>query len=182
MKKRTSLLISISTLAGVLAFISGFAVALPIAEISGIAILPGVIMPFVINLIFVSASLITDGVGVATLSSITYGIMSIPFPILGPPGFVFKILVITLPTILIDVMVRLRPSKWGSATAGLLGSLPVNPLMIIFFALFGIPFEFMLPILIPLEVAVAVTGSFGGILAWRIANGSHFQALRVRIN
>lgn len=181
MKVRKTNVFSLAILSGVLAFISGFTVALPMAEISGVAILPGIIMPFLINLFFISTALISRSIGSATFASFLYGFLSIPFPILGPPGFIFKIAIITIPTFFLDIVIWLRPSIYGCLIGGLLGSIPVNVLMIALFALFGIPFDFMLPLLLPIELLVAISGTSGALVAWKIGKVLH-DSLNSRMN
>lgn len=75
----------------------------------------------------------------ATLSSAVFGIVAIPFPVLGPPGFVFKVAITVCLGFFVDIsfiLLRRRP-KIASYVAGLAvgyGGLAVILLLFYFFA------------------------------------------------
>jgi len=154
---------------GTAAFISGFTIAMPLALATGIPILPGIIMPIIINIFFVNAALSSKMFGAATASAFVYGLLSVPFAILGPPYFLPKIIVITFPTLFLDILIALKRTALGCAIGGFLCAFPVNFLMVVFLNLFGMPsIPEMMELLFPIQIILSAEGFVGGFLGWKI--------------
>jgi len=159
----------IAILFGAAAFISGFTIAMPLALATGIPILPGIIMPIIINIFFVNAALSSRMFGSATASAFEYGLLSIPFAILGPPYFLPKIMVITFPTVFLDILITLKRTALGCTIGGFICAFPVNFLMIVFLNLFGVPLiPGMMELLFPIQIILSAEGFIGGFLGWKI--------------
>lgn len=129
----------------------------------------GVVMFFLYTLLAVLARLVIGRFGAATLSSLVFGALGLAFPILGPPGFLPKLIVTLALGLLVDLSFALTPrrERWGSLLAGLLVGYAG-------LAMIALMFRVFLPELYPgfmrfFSIFLAINwaeGLLGGWLAW----------------
>lgn len=91
MKWNTTKLIAVGGLGAVTVVLSLFGAA--INAISGISGLGGILNIFVFSMMAALCCLLIDKFGSATLMGLIFSICAIPVPVLGPPGFLPKILI-----------------------------------------------------------------------------------------
>jgi hypothetical protein len=165
---------------GVLLFIINVASGLLIVMATGIPLAGAVVMAFIVGILWALTALIIPLFPSVTIMTFVYGVLALPTPISGPPGFVPKILVTVSAGITVDIimlLLRKRNEKVGVVTASAIGA-------IVAMAVFGATFYLFLPetvlkkflpvfpILFAISVIEAIPGAYVG---YKI-----FQKIRTR--
>lgn len=157
-----------------------------INAVTGIPLMGGVLNNLVENGITVLCCLIMDQFGAATILKFVLGILQIPLPIAGTPGFVPKVLILVIGGLIADVL-YLALKRNRVIASLIIGGLP--QIYYIFAVvqlgrLFGMPGveETARIILSPLLVVGAtVEGAIGGYLGWLIYCRIKDTAMVVRV-
>ncbi len=153
--------------------------SIPVSILTGIPGSGGAISFVFAAIILVLSVFIIQEFWAATISSLVFGVLAIPFPFLGPPGFVPKIILIGLVGVIVDILFFFfkKKEKVAALTIGGISQGILPPILMGFLVLLGIPgsekiFE---SISIPLMVGGgliggSISGYFSYILYKKIEN------------
>jgi hypothetical protein len=130
-------------------------------------------------LLYVLSRLILPKFGAATLVGLVYGVASLAFPIMGPPGFFPKLIIAAGEGFGVDIVFLIikNKDKLASIIAGLVGDYLAMFFLVGSFKLFLPPAvsEGFLKMLPAVLIAILFLGTLGGYLAWLI-----FQKIKDR--
>lgn len=184
MKWTTTKLITIGSLAATrLVFSLLGAVVVAITGMPGSG---GVITVFVAGTILVFACLLVKKFGTATILTLIYSVLVIPLPLGGTPGFLPKILIITIAGFAVDCIFLLfrKNKKIAALMAGGIISLIEGFAMILLGKIFFLPGieKFAKLFLSPITIsATFVAGAFAGFIGYLIYKKMENTALIKRI-
>lgn len=158
----------------VLGFIASLAGGFLIA-ITGIPGAGGFITPFLVMIVVIFALLVIRKFWTATIGCIIYGILALPTPMFGPPGFLPKILIIVGLGIWIDIVYFFfrKNDRLAPIMIGVLSAPIVSLLLIGIGLLFNMPGidKFINILLSPFFVALtSILGATGGYIGYLFYN------------
>ena len=102
-----------------------------INAISGVSGFGAIINIFVYCMMFALCCLIFDKFGSATIMGLVFGIIAIPIPVIGPPGFLPKILITVVYGFAADIVYTLLKRNKKIASIGVGLAVWVHPLLFI---------------------------------------------------
>lgn len=157
-----------------------------IAAATGVPLTSGLINVFVSPAMLVLCLLVVDQVGVATIYMTVLGVLQLPLPLTGIPGFLPKVLILLVIGVLVDVVcVLLRRTRLiASLVIGGLDMFLAGLGTVEIGRLFGMPGVeqaadlFYSPIGI---VGALVGGAIGGLVGWLIYSRIRNSTVVVRI-
>jgi hypothetical protein len=159
---------------GVLIFLLNLATGTLIVQATGIPVSGGFVMFFLFTAVAVFARLIFGRFGGATLAAIVFGVLGLGAPVLGPPGFFPKVIIVLVLGLLVDIsfaLVRNKP-KVSSMLAGILVCYAGLGAILLIFKVFLPPQPYAAFFkIVPYFLAVNwAEGIVGGLLGWFIYN------------
>lgn len=138
----------------------------------GIPLIGGVINIFIARTIEAITILVVKKFGAATLQNLVMGLLAIPFLLIGPPGFIPKIIIVLLNGLLIDTFFLLGKNKKISVVTSIgIASVLFGFYFVIVGKIFSIPGidetarVFLSPLMI---LGTFIAGSISGYLGWLI--------------
>lgn len=170
---------------GVLLFIINALTGMLIVLATGIPAGGAVIMLFIVPMMLVLYAFLIPLFPSCTIASLVWGILALAVPILGPPGFLPKIIITIAFGLGCDIpMFFLRKreklatviSSWGSTYSGAI----VNAIIFILF----LPSELIakaLPLFWPVMGLIVVFSPLGGLCGWKIFDKIRERAIVVRL-
>ena len=169
----------------VLMFLIFLATGNLIVEATGIPVSGGFAMFFLFTLVAVFTRLVLNRFGSATLMALVFGILGLSAPLLGPPGFFPKLIIIVVIGLMFDISFAIL-GKWektASVIAGLLHCYLGLGTIILIFELFLPPVALAAFLtLVPYFLAIIwIEGILGGLIGWWIYNRLRNRAVIQRI-
>jgi len=152
--------------------------------VTGIPGLEGLVAAFVAGTIYVFVSNLVPRFGATTLVGGIYGILALPLPLLGTPGFFPKVITGLAAGLTADVIaILLRKFKWLRAALMGLGTLLVLTTFYVGLGyILGMPgIEKTLKVLIPAGSIIVLLGMFGGLAGQALFNKVEATAVVRRI-
>lgn len=177
--------LAVAAAMGVLILLVNLAIGVPIIEATGIPASGGFVMYFFFTLITVFTRLVFNRFGGATLAAFIFSVLALAAPILGPPGFLPKIILAVVFGLLVDVSFVIFPNneKAASILAGLLYPYVGLGAILLIFYLFlpPEPFAALLSV-VPIFLAINwILGILGGLTGWWIYDRIRNRAVIQRI-
>ena len=143
-----------------------------IVAVTAIPLMGGLINVFVATIMIMLCLFVIDQFGAVTIRNIVLGILQLPFPLNGTPGFLPKVPILILQGVIIDVLYLLlkRNELIASVVIGGLSQLYIGVAVVEVGRLFGMPgIEQTSKLLYsPLVIAVVLLGAIGGYLGYLI--------------
>jgi len=159
------------TLMGVLMFLIDFSISSGIDAASGISGIGYIVSGFIFVGLGVFAALVVRRFFSITILGLIYGVLAIPTPIFGPPGF-YKIIIGLSVGIIADLIVFLfRYKKLGYYLSFTIGNLLTLPIWIFVLISFGLPGVDAVIKIIWLVIGVYfIQGLFGAWIGFKLYN------------
>lgn len=157
---------------GVIGFAFGLSIAVPLNMITGNPAVAGLVMFFIGALLLALTGLTIRLFPSVTLAALVWGALLLPTPSMGPPGFIFKLLIFIAAGLVGDVLMRLliKRERLASVIAGTI-SMVVVAILLAISALLFLPTETAQAIVkfLPLSIVVAlIEGPIGSLCGWAI--------------
>jgi len=174
-KWNTTKLIAVGGLGAVTVVLSLFGAAINV--ISGISGLGAIVNIFVFCVMLVFCCLIIDKFGSATLMGLIFSICAIPVPVLGPSGFLPKVLMGIAFGFAADMIYMLlkRNKKIATIGIGIISSYVIGFLLVWLGSLFSIPGIHELketfltfPVILPVILVITIYSAFSGYVGYLI--------------
>lgn len=183
-KWNTTKLIAISGLVAI--WIALSLVGASIQAATGIVGAAGITAMFLSPIIFVLCPLLVRKFGAATIMATIYGILALPLPVMGTPGFIPKIIIAISAGIVIDILYSFlkQRKKLFAVINGAATQLVIGYELAYFMILFKIPgTEIMTKVLLyPFAFLIPICGgAIGGYLGYLIYNKLKNTAIVKRI-
>lgn len=157
--------------------------------VTGVMAAGVLLMTFFAPMMYVISRLIINRFGAGILVGLVYSVIALGFPIMGPPGFVPKLLTGVGYGLITDTVFALlrHREKIASVMAGLLDNLLGMGILLATFKLFLPPtisektFKLLLGKLPMFIAALIILGGVGGFVGWLIYNGIRNRAIVRRL-
>lgn len=152
----------------------------------GIPLIGGVINIFIARTIEAVTILVVKKFGAATLQNLVVGLLAIPFLLMGPPGFIPKLIIVLLNGLLIDILFLLGKNNKISVVISIgTASLLFGFYFVFIGKMFGMPgveetARFFLSPLMMLGTFIAgsISGYFGWLIFQKIKNTSVIKRIQ----
>jgi hypothetical protein len=174
---------------GVLLLIINLASGTLVVMTTGVMASGFLLMAILGPMMFVASRLIIGRFGAATLVGLVYSVIALGFPIMGPAGFVPKLLIGVGDGLAADAVFAVlhRREKTASVIAGILSNLSGMAILFITFKLFLPPAmlektsEMLLGNLSMVIAMLVLLSGIGGFLGWLIYNKIRNRAIIRRL-
>lgn len=156
-----------------------------ISGVTGIPLASGVINAFVSPAMIMICAFVVGQFGAVTIMYTVNGIVQLPFPLTGTPGFLPKVPILIIAGVIADVLYLLlkRNNRIASLVIGGATMLYVGVAVVEVGRLFGIPgIEQTAKLLYsPLIIPIILMSAVGGYLGWLVYSRIKDTAVVVRI-
>lgn len=174
---------------GVLLLLINLGTGTLVVLVTGIMAAGAFLMTFFGPMMYVISRLIIGRFGTGTLAGLVYSLIALGFPIMGPPGFVPKLLTGIGYGLITDAVFAIwqRKEKIASMIAGILSDLLGMGILLVTFRVFLPPaisektFALFLGKLPMVIVLLVILGGAGGFVGWLIYNEIRNRAIVRRL-